>query len=161
MPAIELVLAQTPELVAIARQLFVEYSIAIGVDLEYQGFSAELVALPSPYEPLHGALFVAQVDGIAAGCVALKRLDDRTGEMKRLYVRPNFRGLGLATRLIEAIVLAARDAGYRELKLDTLPSMESAQRLYRALGFREIPTYNNNHLPGTRFYALQLDVEKK
>jgi ribosomal protein S18 acetylase RimI-like enzyme len=150
--------AQSSELVAVARQLFCEYADAIGVDLEYQGFSAELAALPSPYEPPHGALLIGQVGDNAAGCVALRRLDDRTGEMKRLYVRPGFRGLGLAKRLIAAIILAARDAGYCELRLDTLPSMASAQGLYRTLGFAEIPPYNNTHLPGTRFYALQLAV---
>ena len=156
--SIELVPARTPELVAVARQLFLEYANAIGVDLEYQGFSAELAALPSPYKPPHGTLLVAQVDGHAAGCVALRRLDDHTGEMKRLYVRPSFRSLGLAKRLVAAVVLAARNSGFSELRLDTLPSMASAQGLYRALGFTEIPPYNNTHLPGTRFYALRLAV---
>ncbi len=154
--SIDLALASTSELVATARELFLEYADAIGVDLEYQGFSAELVALPSPYEPPHGALFIVHVNGKAAGCVALRRLDDQTGEMKRLYVRPGFRSLGLARALIKAVILAARDAGFMELRLDTLPSMESAQRLYRVLGFMEIPPYNNTHLPGTRFYALRL-----
>src|SRR5471030_866358 len=126
---VELVSAQTPELVAAARQLFLEYSDTIGVDLEYQGFSAELAALPSPYKPPHGTLLVAQVDGHAAGCVALRRLDDHTGEMKRLYVRPSFRSLGLAKRLVAAVVLAARNSGFSELRLDTLPSMASAQGL--------------------------------
>jgi len=154
--SIELVPAQTPELVAVARRLFREYADAIGVDLEYQGFSNELAALPSPYAPPHGVLLVAQVDGDAAGCVALRRLNDASGEMKRLYVRPAFRSLGLAKRLVAAVILAARNAGYGELRLDTLPSMESAQALYRKLGFGEIPPYNNTHLPGTRFYALRL-----
>ena len=154
--SIDLVLASAPKLVAVARELFLEYANAIGVDLEYQGFSAELIALPSPYEPPHGALFIVHVIGIAAGCVALRGLDDHTGEMKRLYVRPDFRSLGLAKGLINAVVVAARDAGFIELRLDTLPSMESAQRLYRVLGFTEIPPYNNTHLLGTRFYALRL-----
>jgi GNAT superfamily N-acetyltransferase len=155
---IELVSAQTPELVAVARTLFLEYADAIGVDLEYQGFSAELAALPSPYEPPHGTLLIAQVDCSDAGCVALRRLDDHTGEMKRLYVRPGYRSLGLAKRLVAAVILAARNAGCSELRLDTLPSMTSAQALYRTLGFTEIPPYNNTHLPGTRFYALRLAV---
>ena len=154
--SVELVPAQTPELVAVARRLFREYADAISVDLEYQGFSSELAALPSPYESPHGVLLVAHVNGDAAGCVALRRLNDNTGEMKRLYVRPAFRSLGLAKRLVAAVILAARNAGYGELRLDTLPSMESAQGLYRKLGFAEIPAYNNTHLPGTRFYALRL-----
>jgi putative acetyltransferase len=155
---VELVPAQTPELIAVARRLFREYADAIGVDLEYQGFSAELAALPTPYEPPHGALFIAKVDGNAAGCVALRRLDDNSAEMKRLYVRPGFRSLGLAKRLVAAVVLAARRGGYSELRLDTLPSMASAQALYRKLGFSQIPPYNNTHLPGTRFYALRLAI---
>jgi putative acetyltransferase len=154
--SVELVPAQGPELIAMTRRLFREYADTIGVDLEYQGFSAELAALPSPYEPPHGVLLIAQVNGDMAGCVALRRLDDDTGEMKRLFVRPAFRSLGLAKRLIAAVILAARKAGYSELRLDTLPSMVSAQELYRKLGFAEIPAYNNTHLPGTRFYALRL-----
>jgi ribosomal protein S18 acetylase RimI-like enzyme len=156
--SVDLVPVQGPEWVAIVRQLFLEYADSIGVDLEYQGFSSELAALPSPYEPPRGALLVAEVDGHAAGCVALRRLDDHSAEMKRLYVRPDFRSLGLAKRLVAAVILAARQAGYRELKLDTLPSMVSAQELYRKLGFAEIPPYNSTHLPGTRFYALRLAV---
>jgi putative acetyltransferase len=158
--SIDLTSTSSPELVALARQLFLEYADAIGVDLEYQGFSAELDALPSPYKPPHGRLLLAHVDGNLAGCAALRRLDDHAGEMKRLYVRPEFRSLGLARRLVAAIVLAARNSGCSELRLDTLPSMTSAQGLYRALGFKEIPSYNNTHLPGTRFYSLQLTGKK-
>ncbi len=156
--SVELVPVRNPELVELARQLFLEYADAIGVDLEYQGFSAELAALPSPYEPPRGALLVAEVGGHAAGCVALRHLDDHSAEMKRLYVRPDFRSLGIAWRLVTAVILAARQAGYNELKLDTLPSMASAQALYRKLGFTEIPPYNSTHLPDTRFYSLRLVV---
>ncbi len=147
-----------PELVATARALFREYAEAIGTDLEYQGFAAELAALPAPYVPPRGALLVAQVRSGIAGCVALRPLDDRTGEMKRLYVRPAYRSWGLGKSLVEAVVDAARRAGYGELRLDTLPSMAAAQGLYRRLGFVEIPAYNSTHLPGTRFYALDLDA---
>lgn len=154
--SVEIVPAHGTGQVAIARQLFSEYAAAIGVDLEYQGFSNELAALPSPYAPPHGALLVARVGNDVAGCVALRRLDDNAGEMKRLYVRPAFRGLGIAERLIASIVGAARDAGYCELRLDTLADMLSAQSLYRKLGFVEIPPYNEAHLPGTRFYTLWL-----
>ena len=128
----------------------------LGVDLEYQGFSAELAALPSPYEPARGALLIAQIGGEPAGCVALRQLDVISGEMKRLYVRTSFRGLGVAECLIAAVVEAARRAGYAQLKLDTLPSMTSAQALYRKLGFATIPAYGEGHLPGTRFYSLAL-----
>jgi putative acetyltransferase len=146
----------TREGVHVARELFLEYAAAIGTDLEYQGFAAEIAALPEPYVPPKGALLIAQVDTEIAGCVALRPLDERTGEMKRLYVRPDYRSSGLGRHLVEAVIDAARRAAYVELRLDTLPSMTSAQALYRRLGFVEIPAYNTKHLPGTRFFALAL-----
>jgi putative acetyltransferase len=154
----EIVLRQvdTPRLVGTVQDLFREYSEAIGTDLEYQGFTAELAALPAPYTPPGGALFVAFVDGDAAGCVGLRPFDRGVGEMKRLYVRPDCRAFGIGRRLVEAVIDSARRAGHRELRLDTLPSMAAAQALYRRLGFVEIPPYNNKYLPGTRFYALKL-----
>lgn len=154
----EIVLTQVADaaLVATARSLFREYAQAIGVDLEYQGFAAELAALPAPYVPPDGALFVAHAGADIAGCVALRRLDRDAGEMKRLYVRPAYRSSGLGRRMVEAVILAARHAAYRELRLDTLPSMASAQALYHRLGFVEIAPYNATHLPGTRFYAIDL-----
>ena len=153
---IELGQADGAELVGIARALFLEYADAIGTNLEYQGFSAELAALPTPYVPPSGALLIARAGADVAGCVALRRWDNHVGEMKRLYVRPAYRNWGLGQRLVAAVVKAARQAGYRELRLDTLPSMASAQALYRRLGFVEIPPYNTTHLPDTRFYALNL-----
>lgn len=154
--SISLVPVASQEQVAAVRELFREYADAIGVDLEYQGFSAELEALPSPYVPPDGALLIALINGDTAGCVALRRLDRDIGEMKRLYVRPAFRSWGLGKYLVEAIVQAARRAAYTALRLDTLPSMAAAQGLYRRLGFVEIPAYNSRHLPGTRFYELKL-----
>lgn len=158
LPEIVLIQASSPELVATARNLFREYAQVIATDLEYQGFAAELAALPAPYVPPNGALLIARAGADIAGCVALRPLDAHTGEMKRLYVRPAYRGLGLGRRLVEAVIDAAHEAGYSELRLDTLPSMASAQALYRQLGFVEIPPYNETHLPGTRFYALRLTV---
>jgi putative acetyltransferase len=161
MTAPEIVLRQVegPELAETARGLFREYAEAIGTDLEYQGFAAELAALPSPYVPPNGALLIAHAGGDVAGCVALRPLDrgtGGTGEMKRLYVRPAYRQWGLGRRLVEGVIQRARQAGYGELRLDTLPSMASAQALYLRLGFVEIPPYNNKYLPGTRFFALKL-----
>jgi len=155
-PEIMLSQADSPELVATVRGLFREYAEAIGTDLEYQGFAAELAALPDPYVPPNGALLIAHAGADVAGCVGLRPLDGRTGEMKRLYVRPDYRSYGFGKRLVEAVIHAARQAGHSELRLDTLPSMASAQALYHRLGFVEIPPYNNQHLPGTRFYALKL-----
>ncbi|HEY5849798.1 MAG TPA: GNAT family N-acetyltransferase [Lysobacter sp.] len=153
---LKLTQAQTPEQVATARMLFREYAQAIGTDLEYQGFSSELAALPAPYVPPRGAMLVATVGDDVAGCVALRPLDETTGEMKRLYVRSAHQGTGLGRLLVEAVIEAARHAGYRELRLDTLASMESAQALYRRLGFVEIAPYNTTHIAGTRFYSLSL-----
>jgi GNAT superfamily N-acetyltransferase len=150
--------AETPEHVTIARALFREYAEAIGTDLEYQGFSAELAALPDPYVSPRGALLIARVGDEAAGCVGLRPIGDGVGEMKRLYVRPAHRKFGLGQRPVQAVIDAARAAGHRELRLDTLPSMTSAQGLYRRPGFVEIPPYNTTHLPGTRFFARPVDV---
>ncbi len=154
----EIVLSQVdgPELVATTRELFREYEKAIGTDLEYQGFTSELAALPAPYMPPDGALLIAHVDADVAGCVGLRSIDTHTGEMKRLYVRPAYRSSGLGKRLVCAVIEAARHAGYCELRLDTLSRMVSAQALYQRMGFVEIPPYNNAYLPGTCFYALKL-----
>ena len=154
--ALELVDVADAAAVEQARELFAEYAAAIGVDLDYQGFPAELAALPVPYQPPRGALLIARDAGGAAGCVALRPLEHACAEMKRLYVRDAWRGSGLGRRLVDAAVARARALGYTELRLDTLPDMAAAQRLYRRLGFREIAAYNTTHLPGTRFYALRL-----
>ena len=152
------VLAQvdSPEFVAIARELFREYSRAIGIDLEYQNFTAELARLPTPYIAPQGALLIAHAGAEVAGCVALRPLDEHTGEMKRLYVRSAHRGAGLGGILVDAVILAARRAGYRELRLDTLASMKSARALYVSRGFVQIPPYSENYLPDTVFYSLKL-----
>jgi len=150
--------ADSAELVATARELFREYAQVIGTDLEYQGFSVELAALPAPYVPPRGALLIARFESGIAGCVALRPLDAHRGEMKRLYVRPAYRKSGLGKALVEAVINAAHRIGYRELRLDTLASMTSAQALYRRIGFVEIPPYNTAHLPGTRFYSLDLSA---
>jgi GNAT superfamily N-acetyltransferase len=142
--------------IALVRELFVEYAASIAVDLEYQGFSAELASLPGKYAPPTGELLIARVDGEARGCVALRALDTGTLEMKRLYVRPAARGTGLGKCLVEAAVLFARRQDYTEIRLDTLATMASAQALYRSMGFVEIPAYGDVYLPGTRFYALRL-----
>lgn len=158
LPTIVLSQADRPELVATARALFQEYAEAIGTNLEYQGFAAELAALPAPYVPPGGALFIAHSDDDLAGCVALRPLGGGIGEMKRLYVRPAYRSVGLGRQLVAAVVLAARQAGYTQLRLDTLPSMAAAQGLYGRLGFVETAPYNDKYLPGTRFYALALSA---
>jgi putative acetyltransferase len=157
-PQVDIIQARAEAEIAAVGTLFREYAASIGVDLEYQGFSEELATLPGQYAPPSGDLLLAKVDGEAAGCVALRALDQSTLEMKRLYVRPSTRGTGLGKRLVVAAISCARRTGYTELRLDTLASMASAQGLYRTLGFVEIPPYGNAFLPGTRFYSLPLVV---
>ncbi len=146
--------------VAAVRELLREYAAAVGVDLDYQGFGAELATLPGQYAPPSGELLLARVSGEVAGCVALRALDQSTLEMKRLYVRPAIRGTGLGKRLVAAAITVARKNGYTELRLDTLASMAAAQALYSSLGFIETAAYGQAFLPGTRFYALTLACDK-
>jgi ribosomal protein S18 acetylase RimI-like enzyme len=128
------------------------------VSLCFQGFEAELAGLPGDYAPPRGRLYLALVGGKPAGCVALRPLFHRDAEMKRLYVRPAYRGSGLGRLLATRIVEDARALGYDTLKLDTLPQMKAAHRLYRALGFRDTAAYCDNPVAGVRFMALDLSA---
>jgi ribosomal protein S18 acetylase RimI-like enzyme len=140
-----------------ARLLFEEYADSLGIDLCFQGFDAELATLPGSYAPPAGRLLLAVRGREVAGCVALRPLTPGVCEMKRLYVRPAFRGHGVGRLLAEQVVAEARKAGYRLMRLDSLPSMGSALSLYRQLGFREIRPYRNNPIEGAVFMELQLD----
>jgi GNAT superfamily N-acetyltransferase len=153
LPAIE---HASPDDVGAVRRLFVEYRESLGVDLCFQGFDRELAELPGDYVPAAGCLLVARAEAGIVACVALRRLDLETCEMKRLYVRPTQRGLGLGRALAEAVIAEAREIGYRRMRLDTLPSMNEAQVLYERLGFREIEPYTENPVPGVRFLQLEL-----
>jgi ribosomal protein S18 acetylase RimI-like enzyme len=145
-----------PEDLPVARRLFEEYAKSLGFDLSFQGFKEELAALPGKYASPHGALIVARSDGAPCGCVALRRLDERTCEMKRLFVRPENRGRGIGEELATRILQVAVLRGYKAVRLDTLPTMPRAVSLYRSLGFQEIKPYIYNPLPGALFMEKEL-----
>ena len=160
-PAVTLTQPADPEALATVRELFLEYSCSLGVNLEFQDFENELATLPGDYAEPRGAILVAQVDGAVAGCCALRPLDSsdyaNAAEMKRLYVRKAFRGFGLGQQLAEATLDAARRAGYACVLLDTLDDMEAARALYANLGFEEIPPYYHNPLPGSHYLKVHID----
>ena len=139
-----------------ARALFREYSDWLGIDLSYQDFEQELAALPGAYAPPAGRLLLAEVGGVAGGCIALRPLEPGIGEVKRLYLRGDFRGRGLGRRLAETIVAEARVIGYRALRLDTLARLTEANALYASLGFRPIAPYYRNPTEGVLYYELIL-----
>jgi putative acetyltransferase len=139
-----------------ARQLFAEYAAALGFDLSFQHFAAELAELPGRYAPPEGRLLLAWYNKQVAGCVALRKLAEGVCEMKRLYVRPPFRSVQIGKALAEAVIAEARTIGYAVMRLDTVPSMARAQALYTALGFTEIPPYYCSPIAGTRFMQLHL-----
>jgi len=143
------------------RALLKEYADSLGSHLCFQDFERELANLPGEYAPPSGRLLVAVEDAQLAGCVALRRIDDQVCEMKRLYVRPSHRGAGLGRKLAETVVAAARDMGYGRMRLDTLPSMIEAIKLYDALGFAEIPAYRTNPVEGVKFMELELERQSE
>ena len=144
------------EHIEVVRRLFEEYAASLDFDLCFQGFSEELAGLPGDYAPPAGRILLARVEKDTAGCVALRPLEQDVCEMKRLYVRPAFRGLGAGRVLVESIIRDGREAGYGRMRLDTLATMIAARRLYQQLGFREIAPYRNNPVQGAAFLELDL-----
>lgn len=155
----------TPDL-ADSISLFYAYAASLGFDLAFQNFDAEMAGMPGKYSPPDGELLLARNEaGVAIGCVGLRPLPSsepsvKVCEMKRLYVTPDGRGTGVGKTLALTIIAAAERLGYRELRLDTLPSMVAALNMYRSFGFEEIPPYYETPLEGTHFLALRLPMRK-
>lgn len=139
------------------RQFFRNYAAWLGVDLCFQGFGEEMASLPGAYAVPEGRLFYAEHDGEPAGCVGLRRFSEGVCEMKRLYVEPALRGLGIGRELVLAAIRTAKDLGYRRIMLDTLPAMRIAVKLYREMGFTEAPAYYPTPIEGTIFLSLDLE----
>jgi len=160
--ALKIIQAHTPEQVDAVRELFLEYAQSLNFSLCFQSFDQELASLPGDYAPPSGRLLLAEFSGGRAGCVALHRLEDGICEMKRLYVRPEFRGHKIGRRLAEAVIAEARAAGYERMRLDTVaPVMREAVQLYRELGFYEIPPYRPNPMEGTLYMELLLAQSRR
>lgn len=138
------------------RSLFEQYAASLGFDLSFQGFREELRALPGEYAPPGGALLLAEREGRPVGCIALRRVDAATCEMKRLYVAPAERGTRLGRALATTLIDLARGRGYARMRLDTVPAMREAKHLYESLGFREIEPYRYNPVEGATFMELVL-----
>ncbi|MHC4212552.1 MAG: GNAT family N-acetyltransferase [Planctomycetota bacterium] len=140
------------------RELFAEYADSLGFDLSFQNFKEELAGLPGDYALPTGCLLLAKYEDQVAGCVALRKLSEGVCEGKRLYVRPQYRGLKIGRKLVEAIIAEARKIGYSSIQGDTVPSMQVAQALYASLGFKEIEPYCHNPIEGAKFIELKLSI---
>lgn len=160
-PVVEVLTPATPEWLEATRAIFRDYAQSLPVDLCFQNFEAELVALPGEYAPTQGALLLALVGGEVAGCGAMRPLTDcdyaNACEMKRLYVRPAYRKFGLGRLLAQALLDRGRQAGYSAMLLDTLDDMEAARGLYASLGFEEIAPYYFNPIAGAHYLKAELD----
>jgi putative acetyltransferase len=149
--------AESPAQIAQVRELFLEYEQSLGVKLCFQNFEQEVAGLPGHYTPPDGRLLLAEYKEQLAGCVALHQWQGEICEMKRLYLRPSFRGKGLGRMIAEKIVAEARNIGYRRMRLDTIePIMKDAVEMYRKLGFREIASYRPNPIAGAMYMELEL-----
>jgi GNAT superfamily N-acetyltransferase len=153
---VKIVPAQSGEPIETVRALFREYADSLGVDLCFQDFERELAGLPGDYASPAGRLYLALEEENPTGCVGLRKISGEICELKRLYVRPLFRGKGVGRRLVLEAVKDARRIGYQRMRLDTLPSMKRAQELYLSMGFKRIPPYRVNPVPGADFLELEL-----
>ncbi|CAB3788847.1 GNAT family N-acetyltransferase [Paraburkholderia fynbosensis] len=148
--------ARFPEQLDAVRAIFREYAESLGIDLGFQNFDSELADLPGKFAAPRGRVLLAYHEADIVGCVAVRPLDDTTCEMKRLYVRPSGRGLQAGKQLATRICAVARESGYQRIRLDTLPTMHAALRLYASLGFEAIAAYVFNPIPGAIFLECDL-----
>jgi len=154
--SMQIIRAQTSSHMDQIRTLFREYEQFLNVDLCFQGFEEELAGLPGKYAPPDGALFLALKDQETAGCVAVRPLETGICEMKRLYIRPSCRGLGLGKELAETIISEAEDLKYRLMRLDTLETLTEAMGLYHSMGFRRTSAYYHNPLQDVIYWERAL-----
>lgn len=155
-PIIELICVSGEDRLREVRKLFIEYAESLDIDLCFQDFEKELETLPGKYGPPGGALILALVGGKEAGCIALRKISDDICEMKRLYVRSEYRGLGIGRKLIAKLISEAKNLDYKYIRLDTLSTMKEAQNLYLSLGFYDIGPYVYNPSEGARFMELKI-----
>jgi ribosomal protein S18 acetylase RimI-like enzyme len=148
--------ARIPEDLMLVRSLFEEYAASLGFDLSFQDFKKELEGLPGEYAPPGGAILLACEGDLVLGCVALRPMGQGVCEMKRLFVRPGFRGRALGRSLAQAVLAEAVTKGFKKMRLDTVPAMTEAIALYRSLGFRPIDPYRSNPIPGAMFFEKDL-----
>ena len=148
--------AKTEKHLEAIGELFTEYVHSLGFELDFQDYENEFAELPGEYAPPDGRLILAIVDGDAVGCIGLRKIDDTICEMKRMYVRPDFRGKGIGRSLAEIVIEEARKIGYKAMRLDTIDTMNEATFLYRSLGFKEIAPYRHNPMDGAMFMELNL-----
>lgn len=156
---LQIVKATQPSEVERVRALVLEYAASLGVDLGFQDFAREMQEFPGEYTPPEGCLLLAMSGEAPAGCVGLRPLEPGVCEMKRLYVRPRYRGQGLGQQLARAVIAEARGLGYAAMRLDTLPSMKAAIGMYRELGFEPIAPYYWNPVEGALFFELKLSED--
>ncbi len=155
--AVKIISVTTPEQIETIRLLFTEYQQWLNFSLCFQGFDEELAGLPGKYSLPKGRLFIAEYEGKVAGCIALRPMDEEgICEMKRLFVREEFRGKGIGKILTDRIIVDAKAIGYRTMRLDTLQRMETARSLYKKLGFKIIPAYYNNPMEEVVYMELAL-----